>query len=116
MMAIGIIEAVLLALRIEVWTSGFEVRAFALGDLMEVDGMFSGWEIMKMKLDADARTFLPQRSGTNALALRIIELDLKYHLGRGRAPGWEGSQREQQSEGERGKVFHGFGASWQQKL
>jgi hypothetical protein len=34
-----------------------------------------------MNFDADVRTFLPQRAGTNALALRIIELALEFNLG-----------------------------------
>ncbi len=110
--ALGIIETVLLAVGIEVPAGGFEVGAFALGNLMEVDGMFSGGEIVESELQGDARSLIPQDDITDVFALSVFEFDFSL----GRAPGWEGSQREEQGEGERGKAFHRFGASWQQKL
>jgi hypothetical protein len=108
--AVGIIETVLLAVGIEVSTGRFEVRSFALGDLMEVDGMFSGREIVQFELECDARSLIPDEDVADGFALSIF----KFDFGLGRALGGEGSQREEQSERERGKGFHGFGASGQQ--
>jgi hypothetical protein len=54
--AFGIIESVLLAFRIEMRASGFKVRAIALWVLMKVDGVLARRKIVKVKLEADART------------------------------------------------------------
>ncbi len=91
MVAVGIIETVLLAIGIEVSTGGFEVGAFALGDLMEVDGMFSGREIVEFELEGDARSLIPEDDVTDVFALSVFEFD----FGLGCAPGWEGNQREE---------------------
>ena len=75
-----------------------------------MDGMFFWREIMKMNFEADVQSFLPQRTGTNALALRITELDLEFNLES--RPRWGGNQREEQAERERRGVSWNR-ASWQ---
>lgn len=57
--AFGIIESVLLAVRIEMGASGFEIRGIALGILMEVNGVLAGGKIVKVKLEADPGFFFP---------------------------------------------------------
>jgi hypothetical protein len=104
--AVGIIETVFLAIRIEMSTGRLEIGAFALGHLMEVEGMLSGREIVKVKLDDDARPFLREGNGANTLSLRICEFNLELNLGLGRAPGWEDSHREEQPEGEICEAWH----------
>src|ERR1700722_3241766 len=88
---VAIIETVLLAIGIEVSTGGFEVGAFALRDLMKVDGVFSGREIVEFELERDARSLIPQDDITDVFALSIFEFDFGF----GYAPGWEGNQREE---------------------
>ena len=61
MVAIGIIEPVLLVLGIEVPARRFEVGAFALGNLMKVDGVLSGREVVQVELERNARALIPDR-------------------------------------------------------
>ena len=58
-MAFGILEAVFLALGIEVATRRLEVRPFTFGNLMEVNGMLSGRQIVEFELKRDARSLIP---------------------------------------------------------
>jgi hypothetical protein len=58
-MAFGILEAVLLALGIEVRAGGFEVGRIALRILMKVDGVLAGRQVVKMKLEATPDPFAP---------------------------------------------------------
>ena len=102
--AVGIIETVLLAIGIEMSAGRFEVGALALGDLMEVDGMLSWGEIVEMKFESDSRSLIPEDNVADDFTLSIFE----FHVSLGRAAGWEGNQREGQSEGETGKAFHRF--------
>ncbi len=116
MVAVGTIEPVLLALGIEVSARRFEVGPLAFRNRMEVDGMLSGSQIVEFEFEGDARSLIPDKDISNGFSLSIFEFD----FGLGRAPGRQGNQREEQSEGERGKVFHRFDllvrASWQQGL
>src|SRR5260370_15146551 len=48
--ALGILQAVMFAVGIEMTTSGFEVGAFTLGGLMDVDGVFAGREVLQVEL------------------------------------------------------------------
>src|SRR6202140_2963705 len=102
--AFGILKTVVLARGIEVPAGRLEVGAFAFGDLMEVDGMHSGREIVEFDLEGDARSLIPEDDITDRFALSIFEFD----FGLGRATGWKSEQCEKQSEGETGKTFHGF--------
>jgi hypothetical protein len=92
------------ALGIEVSGGRFEVRAFTLRDLMEVDRMFSGREVMEVKFERNARSLVPYHGITDVFALSVFEFDLSL----GRAQRWKGEKREEQSEAERGKAFHEF--------
>ena len=58
-MAFGILQAVLLAVRIEMRAGRFEVGGIALGSLMEMDGVLARSKAMKVKLESDAWAFLP---------------------------------------------------------
>ena len=55
MMAVRVIEAVLLALGIEMSARGLEVRSFTLRHLMEVDGMLSRASGHAVDFERDAR-------------------------------------------------------------
>src|ERR1700692_4328964 len=81
----GIVETVLLALGIEVSTGGFEVGAFAFGNLMEVNGVLSGGEIVEFELERDARSLIPEDDVTDIFALSVFEFDFSL----GRDLGWE---------------------------
>jgi hypothetical protein len=48
-----IVKAVLLALRIEMCTRRFEIWGIASRNLMKVDGVFAGWQIMQIELKFD---------------------------------------------------------------
>jgi hypothetical protein len=60
---------------------------------MEVNGVLSRRQVVKVKFDPDARSLLPQRSAANALPLSIRELHLQLSLGLGCASGRRRSQR-----------------------
>ena len=71
-MAIGIVEAVLLAVRIEMRARGFEVRPFAFRDLMEVDRVFTRREIFEVEVQADSSSLIfVQDYGADIFALGI---------------------------------------------
>jgi hypothetical protein len=57
--AIGIIEAVLLSVGIEMRAGGLEIGSVALGTLMKMDGVLARRKIVKLKLEADAGLLLP---------------------------------------------------------
>jgi hypothetical protein len=71
---------------------------------MEVDGMYSGREVVEFEFERDARPLIPKTDITDRFALSIFEFD----FGLGRASGLEGNEREEQSEGESNKAFHEF--------
>src|ERR1700686_1361271 len=104
MVALRTLETVLFVLWIEVSTGRFEVGAFAFGNLMEVDGMYSWREIVELEFECDAGSLIPEDDVADRFALSIFEFD----FGLGRAAGWKSEQREEQSEGKTGKTFHGF--------
>lgn len=78
MVAIGTVEAVLLAPGIEMSAGGFEVRGIALGILVKVDGVLAGRQVVKVKLEADSGFFIPQHDCANGFALRIFEFDFCF--------------------------------------
>jgi hypothetical protein len=73
--AVGIFQAVLLVFGIEVRAGRFEVGGLALGVLMKVDGVLTGRQIMKSKLEADAGSLLPQGDRPDGFALSVLEFD-----------------------------------------
>ena len=70
-----IFQAVLLVFGIEVRAGRFEVGGLALGVLMKVDGVLTGRQIMKSKLEADAGSLLPQGDRPDGFALSVLEFD-----------------------------------------
>src|SRR5438477_2951144 len=102
--AFGIIETMLLVLGIEVSTGRFKIRPFALGNLMEVDGVLSGREVVKFDFESDARSLIPNDHVADGFALRIFQFDFGF----GRARGCEGDEREEQSEDKISNGFHGY--------
>jgi len=78
--AIGILEAVLFSVGIEVWARGLEVRTIALGVLMKVNAVFAGRQVMQIEVEPYPRAFfagsaLHYRDRAHALALGIFHLD-----------------------------------------
>src|SRR5580698_2903335 len=57
--AIGIIEAVLLSVGIEMRAGGLEIGSVALGTLMKMEGVLARRKSVKLKLEADAGLLLP---------------------------------------------------------
>jgi hypothetical protein len=69
--AFGILQAVMLSIRIEMAASGFEVGAFALGGLMDVDGVRAWRKILHVEFDHYAVRSLGKSGGANTLALGV---------------------------------------------
>ncbi len=76
--AFGILQAVLLALGIEMRPRGLEVGSVALGVLMKMDGVLAGRKIVKVKLEAYARPVLRQEYGAHGFALSVLEFDFGF--------------------------------------
>ncbi len=102
---VGTIEPVFLALRIEVPSGRFEVRTFALGNLVKVDGVLSGRQVVQVQFDPDTRSLLPQGSRTNVLSLCIDESHFELNLGLSCASERHSSYSEK-SEGETSEPLH----------
>jgi hypothetical protein len=88
---VGIIESVLLAFRIEMRASGFKVRAIALWVLMKVDGVLARRKIVKVKLEADARTMGHNDDRAYIFALSVLEVNFSF--------GCAGKSENNQSDG-----------------
>jgi len=98
--AFGIIESVLLALRIEMRTGGFEIGRIALGVLMEVDGVLAGRQVVEMEFEFNARSVIPEDHPADALALGVLEFD--YGFG-------GAGEREKNHGGQGGDCGEGYG-------
>lgn len=77
-MTFGILEAVLLAIGIEVRAGGFEVRAVAFGILVKVDSVLAGREIVKIKLEGDSGPVLRDDDGARGLTIGVFNSDLRF--------------------------------------
>jgi hypothetical protein len=77
-MAFGVLQAVLLGVGIEMRARGFEVGSIALGVLMEVDGVLTGRKIVKVKLETDSGSLLPEHDGAYVLALGVLDCDFGF--------------------------------------
>jgi len=66
---------VVAAVGIEMRTGGLEVRAFALGELVDVEGVFAGRKIFDVELDADAVRSLGKRCAADDLILSVFDFD-----------------------------------------
>jgi hypothetical protein len=64
-----------------------------------------------MNFDADVGLFLPQRAGTNALALRITELVLELNFGSRPTMGGQSARGTSRAKERRGVSWNR--ASWQ---
>lgn len=73
---VGIIEAVMLLVGIEMRASAGE-RRFALGVLMDVQGVFARGQVHQIQLDADAGAALDlgDDGGADGLSCRVAQLD-----------------------------------------
>jgi hypothetical protein len=100
--AFGIIEAVLLSVRIKMRAGRFEIGSIALGVLMKVDGVLARRKIVKLKLEADARAFLPEGDRAYGFALSVLDFDFSFGGAGKRGDG------EQGCDGDEGKrlMFH----------
>ncbi len=100
-MAFGILEAVLLAIGIEVRSGRLEVGRLALGVLMEMDRVVAGGKVLDADFHADAGSGVPENGGADDLALRVLELNQNLG-GTGRSKG-----DNEECEGEQAGGFHG---------
>src|SRR5580700_2905660 len=77
--AFGTLQAVLLAVWIEVWTGRLEVGTIALGILMEVNAVFARRQIMHLYIEYHALgSALRQDNRSQALALGIFHLNHSF--------------------------------------
>jgi hypothetical protein len=93
-MAFGIVEAVFLAVGIEMRAGGFEIRSIAIGILVKVDGVLAWREIVDMNLEVDAWPLLRHDDRAYVLALGVFELDFGFRGG-GKSGYREKSDEEQ---------------------
>src|SRR5262249_3721593 len=75
MRPLRVVEAMFLAVRIEMRAGGLEVWAFALGGLMNVNAVVAWRQIMHIELGGNADRGLLQRGAADILALAILQLD-----------------------------------------
>jgi hypothetical protein len=95
-----IFQSMLLAIGVEMWACGLEVRGLALCILMKMDGVFAGRQILDVDFHADSRAGLPQNCAAYYLALSIFKLNQNFgRTGRGECD-------HEQSEGEQASGFH----------
>src|SRR5579863_803876 len=81
--AVGILQAVLFSIGIEVWARRLEIRTIALCVLMEVNAVSAGRQVMQIKVEPYARALLAgsaldYRDRAHALALGIFHLDHSF--------------------------------------
>jgi len=77
-MAFGILQAVLLACRIEMRAGGFKVRRFTLGILVNMDRVLARRQVVESQVEADASLAARYNAGADDLAFRIFEFDLGF--------------------------------------
>src|SRR3954454_15069086 len=102
MMPFRTIESMLLPFRIEMPARRLEIRAFALRNLVEVDGVFSRSEIVQVQLQRYSRTLVPNQHAAQVFSLCIFDFDFGFADARGR----ESEQREKQYQRETSNGFH----------
>jgi hypothetical protein len=94
---VGILEAVLLAVGVEMGASRFEIRRFALGILVDVNGVFAGWQVLQVQLDLDAFTSGLERRCPYTFAFGVLKNDailLARHQPRGTGRGEKKDSRD----------------------
>jgi len=76
MRPLWILQAMVLLVRIEVWTGRSESWSFTFGDLVNVGGMLAGRQVLEVEHNRDAGTALTLGNGgrANALSVRISQL------------------------------------------
>jgi hypothetical protein len=75
MWSLGIVEAMLFVFRVEMWTSRLEVCPFALGILMNMDGVLPGRHIMQVQLDLDTFAGTLDTGSTHVSCAPIFHVD-----------------------------------------
>jgi hypothetical protein len=107
-MAFGILQSVLFGVGIEVRAGGFEVGGFALGILVNVNGVFAGRKIMEVELEAGASCVIPNKDRAYGFALSVLEFDFSF--------GCAGKSENCQSDdrGERGKGYRFHAGNYSQ--
>src|SRR5262249_27433511 len=73
--ALGIVEAVFLAFGIEMSARGFEIGTFTFRQLMEMDGMFPGRQVVKMEIDGDTGALVPENDVAHWVAPAVFYVD-----------------------------------------
>src|SRR5207247_4804404 len=76
--AFGILQSVLFIIGIEMRAGRLEIGWIALRILVDVDGMFSRWQIVQVEPDHHALFALIHNRRTYALALRVLQFDRNF--------------------------------------
>jgi hypothetical protein len=103
MVAIGTVEAVLLAVRIEMRACGLKVRRIAFRDLMEVNRVLARRQIFEVEVQADSASLVfIQDDGAHTFALGIRHVNRGFRGNRER----ESDDAKRQSYGQYFVEFH----------
>jgi hypothetical protein len=78
--ALGILQAVLLVLRIEMPPGRREIRRITLGRLMDMNPVFASWKILQIQRDGNASRDRRQCGCSDRLALERSSARLSYSL------------------------------------
>ena len=84
-MTLRVLQPMLFAVRVEVWTRRLEVLCGANGILMKVNGMFAGGQVLEIDFHLNTWLFFPQSKSPHTLSLGILE----SNDGLGDAQRWE---------------------------
>jgi len=71
----GILQAMHFPIRIEVWTSGFEIRRFAFRVLMKVNGVLTGNQSPEVEFELDTGSNGLDLDGADVLARGVLDLN-----------------------------------------
>ena len=101
MVAVGTVEAVLLAFGIEMSAGRFEVGGFALRHLMKVQGVFSGRQVVQVEFESYSFPLIPNDDVADRFSLSVLKFHVSFSLACGNT-----ESRKEQTESDMDNGFH----------
>ncbi len=87
---------------------GLEIGRLAFGELMNVNGMVAGREVLKIEFDANALGGGRKSSGADILALNVLEFDGDGFYGVRMGLPCRGNEGGEEKQGNREDLSHEF--------